>query len=104
MIDRTRLLVLVELCYIFRAEESFWGVFGRFLAKTPSSASLPSGCLHVFRLGLGIAPSTAPAIPFIAPRFPETPLYRLAFQSFPPLSLFPNISSVPSFALIILDA
>ncbi|CAG9220360.1 hypothetical protein BVI1335_350046 [Burkholderia vietnamiensis] len=44
-----------------------------------------------------------PRDPLIAPRLPETPLYRLAFQSFPSLRLFPNLSSAPSLALIILD-
>lgn len=101
--DRSLLSVLVELCYISPAEESFQGVFGQFLAKIPSSASLPRGCVHVFRLRLSIAPSTAPAIPFIAPRFPETSLYHLAFQSSPSLSLLPNISSIPSLVLIDMD-
>ncbi|CAG9203837.1 hypothetical protein BVI434_1860016 [Burkholderia vietnamiensis] len=44
-----------------------------------------------------------PRDPLIAPRLPETPLYRLAFQSFPSLRLFPNLSSAPSLTLIILD-
>ncbi|KAB0662185.1 hypothetical protein [Burkholderia diffusa] len=63
-------------------------------------------CLAVacpFPAHLSIAPSTAPAIPFIAPRLPETSLYHLAFQSFPSLSLLPNISSAPSLVLIDMD-
>lgn len=102
-VNPSPLSILVKLCYISLAEESFYGVVGRFLAKIPSFASLPHDCLHVFRPRLGIAPSAVPASPFVAPCFPETPLSRLAFQSFPSLSLLPNISSAHSFALIDMD-